>query len=144
MAAKRRSPRPHLVRTRHPKFHVPEYGRGKTIYYDSKWKKYSEMVRIDLIAEAQESIRRLENEFDKSRQLEKMRRLIGVANRAANMAAIASKNERLSQEERVESAKIAGMYRVAQVSLSRKYRDYRNVKRNIDKKYKHKRRQPKA
>jgi len=113
MGKKRRSPKPHRVRTKDPRYNINGYNRGKSIFFESKYRKYSEMIRIDTLSTAKDSIKRVLDEFESAKQPTKMRRLISEANCASNRAMIASKNPRNSPEERKESAEVAKLWRKA-------------------------------
>jgi len=118
---RRRSPKPHRVTTKDPRYNIDGYRRGKSIFFESKYDKYSQMVRIDTLEEAKISIRRLEDEYDGAKQMKKKVRLIQVANRAANIAGVGAKNRNYSERERREMAQVSKMYRNLQKSLSSKY-----------------------
>jgi len=122
MTGKRRSARPHRVKTTHPRYAGDGYNRGGgSIFFESKMQKYSEMVRIDTVEEAQISAERLQDEFDKAKQMAKKRRLIQVANLASNRATVMSKNKKLSTAERRDAVKMARIYRKVQVGFSKSY-----------------------
>lgn len=121
MKRKRRSPKPHQVNTTDPRYNVTVYDRGKSIFFESQFQKYHQMVRIDSLEEAEISIKRLEDEYNDAKQIVKKRRLVQVTNRAANIAMIGSRNPNYSEDERREMAQISQKYRGLQHRLSQKY-----------------------
>jgi len=125
---RRRSPKPHIVHGRHPRFNQPQWNRGGSIYFESKYQKYSEMIRIDTVENAKESIKQIHNEFESAKRPSKMRRLISQAVLAGNRAMVASKNPRNSQRERTESAGVEKLYRAAHKKMSNKYRKRKKEK----------------
>ena len=126
---KRRSPKPHLVRGRHPRFNQPQWNRGGSISFESQYQKYSEMIRIDTVENAKESIRRIHVEFESAKRPSKMRRLISQAVLAGNRGMISAKNPRNSRRERAESAEVGMLYEKAHKTMSRKYRKRQKKKK---------------
>lgn len=127
MSPKRRSPKPHVVNTKDPRYNVEKYRRGGSIFFESKFDKYSDMVRIDRVDEARISADRLMDEFTDAKQMAKKRRIINIANLASNRARAISQRKDVSPEERKQSREIAQIYRRTQERLSRQYeRDKRN------------------
>lgn len=120
----RRSPRPHIVHTKDPRFHSPQYQRGKGLFNpDVKWKKYAEIIRIDKLDEAKLSIERLEEEFDESKHRPKKLRIINSMNEAASRAEVGGRNHNFSEEERREMRDVAAVYSGAVTRLRAKYKD---------------------
>jgi len=108
---KRRSPRPHRVNTKDPRYSGSGYNRGG-LAYESKYQKYSEMVRIDTVEEAGISSERLWGEFESSKQTVKKDRLLEETLRAGQEALVRSKDSKIPVAERVQYRKIAQIYSI--------------------------------
>ena len=86
-------------------------GRKRSLYKEPKYKKASEMIRIDSPASARASVDWLSKEWRSSKTRAKKRRLIKFATVAMNRAEIASESKRISLRERKEMKKVASIYR---------------------------------
>ena len=121
MSRRRRSPRPHKVRTKHPRFNVSQYMRGKGVVFESQYKKYSHLVRIDKLEEAKITADRLLDEFKSAKQNAKKLRIIRITMLARDKALHASNNPSLTPNERKEAKDIAFTYDRLVKQLSRLY-----------------------
>jgi len=110
MARKRRSPRKHTVHTKHPRYKVPQYLRGKTLFTPAKYKKYSEIVSFENPNEARKSALKLEKEFRRAKTRKKKLRILSVLRLSANRAKATLNRKNLSKKEQSEFHQIWTIY----------------------------------
>ena len=82
----------------------------KGLYKPAKHKEAAEHIMIDTPDNARKSIRWLNKEWKEAKTRAKKRKLIQFANLARNRAKVMSENERISEKERREAAKVAKIY----------------------------------
>lgn len=87
--------------------------RGRSMFFDPRYKKYADMVRLRTPEEAEGSVRMLLEEFNTAETREKKLRVKRVTINAANRAEAAGKRKDLSQKEREEFKEIHKLYREA-------------------------------
>jgi hypothetical protein len=82
----------------------------KTLFFPSKYKKYSEIVRLDSELAAEDSVRKLKEEFNEAKTREKEIRIMRVTVLAANRAAAMAKNPNISEGEKRELKAVSRIY----------------------------------
>jgi hypothetical protein len=89
-------------------------GSGRrTIFFPPRYRRYSEIVRIDNPNAARGSVEILSREFEKAKTSEKRRRIKRMTVLAANRAAAAARKRNLSDRERREFLEVEKIYREA-------------------------------
>ena len=78
--------------------------------FDSRWAKYSEMVRIDSVKEAKISADRLLKEYNRSKQSKKKGRIIEITIKAGKHSLARSKDKSLSEADRKQAKNVAYVY----------------------------------
>jgi len=87
--------------------------------FNTKYQKYSEMVRVDSVEEAKISIDRLIEEFKNSKQMVKKDRILNITEKAGMKALRLSEDVSRSVKDRQISRKIAQLYNYAWMDMFR-------------------------
>ncbi len=82
----------------------------KSMFFKAKYQKYSDIVSLKDIGEAQKSIKSLKQEFDGAKTQTKKIRVFRVAQAASNRAGASMNRKNLSKKERKEYRIIGNIY----------------------------------
>lgn len=83
--------------------------KNKTLFISSK-SKYSEIVEIDDIDSAKESIKKLQAEYDSSKRRDKKIRIYHVADLTSKRCYASARRKNISPKEKSEFKKIGNLY----------------------------------
>jgi hypothetical protein len=91
---------------------------SRTLFGPRRYEKYSSIVKMKNLDDAENSIRKLRDEFVNANTRAKEVRIIRVLNQASNIASVMANNMRNSAPVRSEKREISQMFRKSQRDLS--------------------------
>jgi len=91
----------------------------RTLFSPRRFEKYSKIVNMKSIDDAESSVNKLEKEFREADSRYKKVRIIRVLNQASNIAGVIANNMRISAPVRAEKFEISQKFRSSQRDLSR-------------------------